>query len=184
MIKTKNKILLILPHYDFDDNELRIIREKLNSNGIKTEIASSHLSEAQGRYKTIIVPDVLINFVESSDYDGFVFIGEEAAAEYFSNPTILRIIDQAHFSHKTIAAIGAAVPVLAYTGKLGGLKVTSSERERRRLEELGTIFTGRRIEISDHFVTASGPEATDEFAKSIVEMLNWSPQYSERVYLK
>lgn len=184
MDKIKKKILLILPHDNFDDQEYEEIKNELESNNIETETASTHLSEAQGINKSIVVPDVLISFVEAGDYDGFIFIGEKAATEYFSHPTILRIIDQAHFSHKTIAAIGASVPAIAYTGKLGGQRVTGTEDEHKRLEELGAIFTGRRVEVSDHFITASGPESTTEFVRAIVDVLNWSPMVSERKYLR
>ncbi len=184
MDKDKKKILLIIPHHNFDDNEYGTIREELEDNGIRVEVASTHLSEAQGKNKSIVIPDVLITFVEADDYDGFVFVGEEAANEYYNHTTITRIIDQAHLSRLLIAAIGLAVPIVAYTGKLGGHRITGSENERKRLEELGATFTGRRIEVSEHFITASGSGSAKEFAKVIAEMLNWSPRTSDRRYLR
>jgi putative intracellular protease/amidase len=87
-------------------------------------------------------------------------------------------------SSKIIAAIGEAVPILAYTGKLAGIKVTGPEVERRRLEELGAIFTGNYIEINNNFITSRGPETIREFTTAIINTLDWTPHPSERVYLR
>jgi protease I len=178
------KILLIIPHDSFDDNEYKDIQLGLRDGGFETETASSHLSEAQGRFKLIVVPDVLINFVEAGDYNGFIFIGEEAASEYYASATILRILDHAHVAGKIVAAIGAAVPIIAYTGKMAGLKITGPEVERRRLEELGAFFTGNSVEISGNYITAVGPEARQEFIKAVVNILTWAPHEAERVFLR
>lgn len=184
MNKILKKILLIIPHDSFDDNEYQELYSGLVNGGFDVEVASSHLSEAQGRFKCLVVPDVLVDFVEAGDYDGFVFVGEEAAREYYTSATILRILDQASLSGKIIAAIGEAVPILAYTGKLAGIKVTGPEVERRRLEELGAIFTGNYIEINNNFITSRGPETIREFTTAIINTLDWTPHPSERVYLR
>jgi putative intracellular protease/amidase len=168
------KLLMLLPHYGFRDKEVTWLLERFIPKGIKVEIASTHLSEAQGRFGTLVKPHVLIKFVESGDYDGFVFIGEEAASEFFDNEDVRRIIDHAFATRKIIAAIGAAVTIIAYTGKLTGKKVTSSDSEKDKIEELGGFYTGRLVEQDGDVLTANGPYATREFAESIMKALKWS----------
>jgi putative intracellular protease/amidase len=179
------KILLILPHYGFRDKEVTWLVERFEPKGIVTEIGSTHLSEAQGRFGTLVQPHVLIGFVEAGDYDGFIFIGEEAASEFYGNEHIQRIIENAFATRKLVAAIGAAVPILTYTGKLVGKKVTSLDNEQSRLEELGCYFTGRLVEQDGDVITANGPYATREFAESILKALRWSVgSGSGRQYLR
>lgn len=168
------KVLVILPHYNFRDKEYSWLRERLDAAGVTTEVASTHLSEAQGRFGTIVNPDCLVSFVEANDYDAFIFVGEEAASEYFDNPDILRTLETAFAKRKIVAAIGAAVPIVAFTGHLVGRKVTSVESERTRLEELGAYFTGNLVEQDGDIITANGPYGTREFADSVVKALKWS----------
>ena len=168
---TEKKVLLIIAHNNFDDEEYNIIRTHLETNHIRVETASTHQSEAQGKYNSTVMPDVLINYVESGDYDGFVFVGEEAASEYSNNRDVLHMISQAHLTGKLLAAIGKAVPVLAYTGKLTGVLVAGDESEKTRLEELGAYFSGNMVEESNDFITAS-PVAATEFAEAIAMALS------------
>jgi putative intracellular protease/amidase len=168
------KVLVILPHYNFRDKEYTWLRERLDAAGVRVEIASTHLSEAEGRFGTIVKPDVLISYVEAIDYDAYIFVGEEAAMEFYGNPDIQKIIDNAFENHKVVAAIGAAVPIIGYSGKLVGVRITSVESERKRLEDMGAYFTGRISEQDGQVITANGPYGTREFADSIVKALDWS----------
>src|SRR5450759_2677468 len=118
------KVLFILPHYDFRDKEYTWIVERLDEAGIAHEVASSHLSDAQGRFGTLVKPDVSINFVSSGDYDAFIFVGEEAAKEYYAQPEIVKIASDAITTHKIVAAIGLAVPIIGYSGHFNKRKVT------------------------------------------------------------
>jgi len=180
------KVLFILPHHDFRDKEYSWIVERLDEAGISHEVASSHMSEAQGRFGSIVAPDVNVAFVSSADYDAFVFVGEEAANEYYANPEISKLILNAISTRKVVAAIGHAVPVLGYSGKLTGRKVTGPDEIRYQIEETGAFFTGKLVERDEDIITASGPYAVRELAESIIKALEWSDAAgaSGRTYLR
>lgn len=181
------KVLFILPHHDFRDKEYTLVKERIEPLGITSEVASTHLSEAQGRFGTLVQPDVLISFVEADDYDAYIFVGEEAASQFFDNDDIRRILSKAFSKNKVVAAIGEAVTLIAYSGHLTGKKVTSTDTERIKIEELGAFFTGRIVEQDGDIITASGPYATIEFAEAIIKALQWqtsSQSLGGRAYLR
>lgn len=181
------KVLIILPHYNFRDKEYTWIRERLETTGVCINVASSHLSEAQGRFGTLVQPDFHINYVDGRDYDAFIFVGEEASNEYYGHQDIIRLLESAFNERKIVAAIGAAVPIIAYSGKLVSKKITSVEAERARLEEMGSFFTGKIVEQDGDIITANGPYGTREFGEAIVKALIWSKstnKLSGRQYLR
>lgn len=186
MSQQSKKVLFILPHHDFRDKEYSWIVEKLDEAGISHEVASSHTSEAKGRFGTIVVPDIHISFVSSADYDAFIFIGEETASEYYHNPDITKIVLGALSTRKVVAAIGYAVPILGFSGKLTGHKVTGPDEIRYQIEETGAYFTGRLVERDNDIITASGPYAVREVAEDIIKALKWSDEDSKsgRPYLR
>lgn len=180
------KILMILPHYNFRDKEYSWLKERFDPTGAQTTIASTHLSEARGRFGTVVKPDVLTEFVDTNEYDAVVFVGEEAAAnEYFDDRNVQRILETAFSRRKIVAAIGRAVPVLGFSGHLTGKKVTTNEADKNRMEELGAFYTGRLVEQDGDIITATGPYATREFADTIIKALSWSSgSGSGRRYLR
>lgn len=183
---SSNKVLFVLPHYNFRDKEYTWIVEALDSAGISHEVASSHLSEAQGRFGTIVKPDVLLKFVSSGDYDGFIFIGEEGAKEYYADPDIVKLVINIITTRKVIAAIGMAVPILGYSGHLSGKKVTGPDEMKREIEETGAFFTGRLVEQDGDIITANGPYATKEVASAVIKALSWNDDFEKhgRKYLR
>lgn len=180
------KALFILSHHDFRDKEYTWLVEHFDNAGISHEVASSHLSEAQGRFGTLVKPDVAINFVSSGDYDAFIFVGEEAAKEYYAHPEVTKLVINAIATRKVVAAIGYAVPVLGYSGHLTGRKVTGPDEIRTEIEESGAYFTGRLIEQDGDVITANGPYAVKELAESVVKALEWSDKsdLAGRTYLR
>jgi putative intracellular protease/amidase len=176
MNQSNKKVLFILPHYDFRDKEYTWIIERLDQAGISHEVASNHLSEAQGRFGTIVKPDVLVNYLSSADYDAYIFVGEEASREYVDNPEISRIIINALSVHKVIAAIGYAVSILGFSGILAGRRVTGPEELQTEIENTGAFYTGRLIEQDGDILTANGPYAVRELAESIIKALEWSDE--------
>lgn len=180
------KVLFVLPHHNFRDKEYTWIVEKLDSEGIGHEVASSHLSEAQGRFGTIVKPDVAIGFVTAGDYDGFIFVGGEGAKEYYADPVIVKLVINAITTKKVVAAIGLAVPILGYSGHLTNKKVTGPDNIKTEIEETGAFFTGRLVEQDGDIITANGPYATRELAEAVVKALEWADKadLSGRTYLR
>lgn len=184
MTITNKKALIVLPHYEFRDKEYSWTREKLEEAGITVEVASSHHSPAVGRFGLEVLPDVLIGFVESGDYDLFIFVGEEAVKEFFGNIHIRDIIEHAFITNKLIGAIGEASMLLTYTNHIVRRKVTGPETNRFKLEQSGAYYTGRLVEHDGNLITAIGPYATLEFVEKIVktEKRAWQNDNS-RTYL-
>ena len=174
-MNSKNKkVLFILPHSDFRDKEYTWIKERLDEVGITSEIASSHLSEIKGQFGTLLTPDTLLSYVSSGDYDAFIFVGEEAAKEYYADPEVTRLVTDALITHKLVAAVGFAVPILTFSGQLTGRKVTGPDSIQREVEDAGAFYTGRLIEIDGDVITAHNPYSVRELAESIIKALEWS----------
>ncbi|RLG13099.1 DJ-1 family protein [Candidatus Pacearchaeota archaeon] len=168
---SEKKILMIIAHKDFRDEELLIPKKMFEENGYKVVIASSSLEIAEGMLGAKVKPDILIEDVKINDYKAIVFVGGVGAREYFHNPDALRIVKEAVKEKKVLGAICLAPRILAEAGVLKGKKATVWRSEGKFLETKGAIYTGNPVEVDGKIVTGAGPFAAKEFAKKILKLL-------------
>jgi protease I len=167
------KILVIIPHDGFRDEELEAIMSKAKEAGHDIAIGSSHHTEARGAYGKLIKPDITLSYVEESDYDCLVFIGGAGIGEYVSDGDISRLILRFVQSRKVVAAIGMAVELLIYAGVLSGKRATADVTTSPKLADAGAFFTGRYTEWDSNILTGSGYKASKEFADELVRGLEF-----------
>jgi protease I len=167
------KILVIIPHDGFRDEELDAIMEKSAKAGHTVSIGSSHHTEARGAYGKLIKPDVTLSYVEEADYDCIVFIGGAGIVEYVSDGDVSRLILRFTQSRKVVAAIGMAVELLIYAGVLSGKKATADVTTAPKLADAGAYFTGKYTEWDSNILTGSGYKASEEFADELVRGLEF-----------
>uniref|UniRef100_A0A7V6CDA4 DJ-1/PfpI family protein n=1 Tax=Thermodesulfobacterium geofontis TaxID=1295609 RepID=A0A7V6CDA4_9BACT len=169
--KSNKKILMIIAHQNFRDEELLIPKKLFEKEGYSVVIASTSLKSAKGMLGAVVTPQVLIDQVKVDEYDAIVFVGGVGAKEYFNHPSAHKIAKEAFSKNKILAAICIAPRILAEAGVLKGKKATVWVSEGKALEEKGANYTGKPVEVDGNIVTASGPQAAEEFAKSIIKLL-------------
>jgi protease I len=167
------KILVIIPHDGFRDEELEAIMVKCEKAGHIISIGSSHHTEARGAYGKIVKPDVELSYVEEADYDCLVFIGGMGIQEYISDTDISGLILRFTQSRKVVAAIGMAVELLIYAGVLSGKKATADVTTAPKLADAGAYYTGKYTEWDSNILTGSGYKASEEFADELVAGLEF-----------
>ena len=172
----KLKALLIIAHYDFDDDEFFGIRDILESMGVTVEVASTHMSEAQGRFKKIVSPDFLVQDVDADDYDAFVFIGGDDIEELYHDIDIQNLVNDILIAHKTVALIGQAVPILYYANVLKGRQVTTHEPLRQVIEEGGGFYTGTNMHQDGDIITGFDHRSVKDVADAILRGLDYEKE--------
>lgn len=71
----EKKVVMIIAHNIFRDEEYLRPKEVLTAAGIKVVTASSSLTTATGKLGAKVNPDVLVKDVKAADYDAVIFIG-------------------------------------------------------------------------------------------------------------
>src|SRR3972149_7779026 len=173
------KALFILPHYDFDDDEYFQMKDVLEASGISTETCSTHMSEAQGRFKKLIKPEFLVEDVEAGDFDAFVFIGGNGASELYHSIDVQNIVKDILLAHKVIALIGEAVPILYYANVIKGRKVTTLENLKQEVEAGGAYYTGKSIEQDSDIITGFDNRSVKDVAEAVIRALEWQRDNSK-----
>ena len=169
--KNTKKILMIIAHQNFRDEELLIPKKLFESEGYNVVIASTSLKPAKGMLGAVVTPQILIDQVRVEDYDAIVFVGGVGAQEYFNNSVAHKIAKEAVSKGKILAAICLAPRTLAEAGVLKGKKATVWVSEGKTLEAKGAYYTGKPVEVDGNIVTGSGPQAAEEFGKTILKLL-------------
>lgn len=169
-------ILIVIPHDGFRDEELKAVYETLKKTDHKVEVGSTHHTEARGHYGFLIKPDVNIQYVETGDYDCLIFIGGRGIEEFITDNNVLNMIKEAFNDRRLLCAIGMAVEIFAYAGVLSSRKVTCDTDTIPKVEGAGAFYTGKLVEQDGELITASGVEASQEFADHIVHSLEWRGQ--------
>lgn len=164
------KVLFILPHHDFYDEEYFNLREELGANDFSINVASTHSSEAQGRFKGIVVPDFLIESVTAADYDVYVVIGGEGAKELYHNEILQTLIRNIITERKYLVLFDEAVMALYYAGIINNRRVTAPEHLKSDLEAGGAYFTAKEIEEDDVVITALDHKSVPHVAKTIARL--------------
>jgi protease I len=165
------KVVLVIAHKNFRDEELAEPMEVLESAGVEVTIASSSLEPAKGKLGAVVAPDILIDDIDARDFDAVVFIGGGGSSEYFESPVAHSIAREAASSGKLVGAICIAPSTLANAGLLDGKNATSYPSEEGNLKSKGASFTGAGVEVDGRIVTADGPSSAREFGRALVRAL-------------
>jgi len=167
------KVLMIIAHFEFRDEEYEITREVLEKNGAKVTVASTSLHPANGRFGMKVKPDVIIRDISMRDFDAIVLIGGRGAKNYFTDHNLLELLRAAFNQRILLAAICIAPSILAYAGLLTNKKATASLSQKEMIAGSGAYFSDRAVEQDGEIITASGPADSEDFGKAIVKALEW-----------
>ncbi|MDD2890809.1 MAG: DJ-1/PfpI family protein [bacterium] len=167
------KILFVISHRNFRDEELKISKNMFEKLGATSTIASSDTTMAKGMLEMKIKPDVFLDSINPLNFDALVFIGGGGARDYWNNKYLHSIINLAFNKKKVIGAICFAPIILARAGTLANTKATVWEDKETKsiFKEERVILTSRDVETSGNIVTANSPEASKPFAEAIVRLL-------------
>ncbi len=165
------KIVMIIAHQNFRDDEYQKPRQLFESRGAAVTVASSSLDTAEGMLGAEVKPDILLDDVKVETYDVILFVGGPGASQYWEDPTAHAIAREAVEKRRVLAAICLAPATLAKAGVLRDKKATVFSSAAGDLKAEGCIYTGQDVERDGLIITANGPDATDKFAEEIVKAL-------------
>ncbi|MGA1844600.1 MAG: DJ-1/PfpI family protein [bacterium] len=170
--KKERKVLFVVAHKDFRDEEFLEPKAVLEKAGFQVTVASSGLDTATGMLGMRYTPDLLLSKATVGEYEGVVFIGGAGAKEYWDDQQAHTMVREAVSSGKVVGAICIAPVTLARAGVLKGKKVTVFSSVVSALTAEGAQYTGKKVERDGLLITASGPEAAKEFGSALAEALS------------
>jgi protease I len=165
------KIVMILANQNFRDEEFTEPHELLKDAGAEMKVACSKKGTAKGMLGHMVTPDLLIRDVAVTNFDCVIFIGGGGAQEHFNDPAAHRIAKEAILGNKVLGAICIAPATLANAGVLRGRKATCFPSVENVMKRGGALIEKRDVVTDGMIVTANGPEAATEFARSIAALL-------------
>ena len=189
------KIVIILAFRDFRDVEYFVPKEILETAGAEIKTASNSesaksadeggeedlssstkMGRAIGADGGEVEIDLLVKDLNPANFDAIVFIGGPGCLENLDNENSYRIARETVSQNKVLASICISPTILAKAGVLKGKRATiwSSPMQRgpvRILEENGAIYQDEDVVVDGKIITGKGPEAAEEFGKTIVEAL-------------
>jgi len=171
------KVVMVIAHEDFRDEEYLTPKEILTREGVKIITASSSLEIAKGMLGAKVKPDILFSEIKVKDYDAIVFIGGVGASEYWNNPQAQKIAQEAVKEGKLLAAICIAPVTLANAGVLKDKQATVFPSEKNRLVAKGVKYTAKPVEkdfdpaTKSKIITAQSPKEAKIFAEEIKKAL-------------
>jgi protease I len=169
--QVSRSVLMIVAPRDFRDEEFLEPYGILTSASVEVTVASTTTEKATGMFGAEVTPSVTIGEVEAEDYDAVLFIGGRGSSVFFEDPEAHRIARQAVEQGKILGAICIAPATLARAGVLKGRKATCFSSVSGELKEGGAEFSGAMVQRDGLILTATGPEAADEFGRSVLAML-------------
>lgn len=169
------KIALIVAFRNFRDEEYFITKEILEKEGAKIIAVSNSLGKAIGSDGGEAEIELLLEKLNSEEFDAVVFIGGPEALKYLDNQSSYAIAKEAVLKEKILAAICIAPVILAKGGILKGKKATvwTGNLDKSALKffkENGAIYQDEAVVIDKRIITAKGAESAEEFAKAIIAL--------------
>jgi len=165
------KILMIIAQQGFQDIEFSKTKEQLENAGLETVVAAPTTKTARGSLGMEFVPQLSFEKIKPEDYQALVFIGGPGAAAYIDNEFLENLAKTFKEQGKVIGAICIAPAILAKAGLLKGVKATCHESGAQYLEDGDVKNTQLPVETDQNIVTANGPQAAEEFGKTLAGLL-------------
>ena len=165
--------LLIIAQKDFQDRELKGVRDALKAAGFEIVLGSVMAGPCTGKFGSTEVAQVALKDVQVADYDRIAFIGGPGAETLASDSEALRIAFQTAAASIPLGAICIAPLILAKARVLSGRKATVWDFggvQKAFLERYDAQVTGDDVTVDGLIVTGNGPDAAEEFGRTLATM--------------
>jgi protease I len=172
----KKRILMAIAFRDFRDEEYFTPKRIFGEAGFEVDTASNKNGVAIGADGGEAEADFMFSEISAFNFDALIFVGGPGCLRALDNEDSYRLAKSFVFQNKVLGAICIAPVILAKAGILTGKKATvwSSSMDKSAigiLQERGAIFQASPVVVNGKIITASGPEAAEEFGKEIVKVL-------------
>src|SRR5919197_1387572 len=119
------KVLVVIPHTQFRDEEFFEPKKILEEEGAKVVVASTTVRQCRGMKGGTVQADIAIADAKADDYAGIVLCGGSSVPDFFWNDKKLpELVAAMAAAGKVVAAICLSTVVLAKAKLLAGREAT------------------------------------------------------------
>ncbi len=171
----KKKIVLLIAHDQYQPIEYGVTKAILAKEPTFTIItASTKPGIAKATDSSTTEVDMTLNQLDVAAIDGLFLIGGSGALDDLDIPAVHTLLQEMMDLHKPFGAICISSRILAKAGVLGGKRATGWDDDHK-LEDIfrkhAVIYTKEPVTVDGNIVTATGPQAADEFAWKITKVM-------------
>jgi protease I len=168
------KVLMVIPHTQFRDEEFFEPKRILESEGASVVVASTAARMCRGMKGGTAQAGLAIADAKSDDYAAIILCGGTSVPEFFWNDKKLQELTAAmSAAGKVVAAICLATVVLAKAKLLAGREATVYFLPQA-IEELksgGATYVNQTLLVHGNLILAEGPHDSQRFGQAICTAL-------------
>jgi protease I len=164
------KVLMVVPHTQFRDEEFLEPRRILQSVGAAVTVASGSVRTCYGLQGTIVDSTVAIADAKADEFDALVICGGPSVPELFwSDKKLAELAAAMSAAGKIVAAISLSTVVLAKAKLLAGKQATVYflPQAIQELKAAGANYVMKPLVIEDKLIMAEGPAESVPFGQAI-----------------
>jgi protease I len=171
-------IALVIAHTGFQPVEYAVTKKILTSEGYTVLTVSNKPGTATASIPAITTKiDLPLNTLQINSFDGLFIIGGPGCLENLDTPEMHEIVRQFHEAEKPLGAICIAPRILAHANVLTGLRATGWDSDHQLatlFKEYGINYVRETCVVDGNIITATDPQATQEFAENIITLFETS----------
>ena len=164
------KVLMVIPHTQFRDEEFFEPKKILEDEGAKVVVASTSVRTCRGMKGGIVQSDLAIADAKADEYAGLVLCGGSSVPDVFWNDKKLQELAVAMATAgKVIAAICLSTVVLAKAKLLADREATVYflPQALEELKAAGAKYVPETLLIHNNIILAEGPPDSQRFGQAI-----------------
>jgi protease I len=164
------KVLMVIPHTQFRDEEFFEPKKILEDEGAKVVVASTSVRTCRGMKGGVVQSDLAIADAKAEEYAGLVLCGGSSVPDVFWNDKKLQELAVAMASAgKVIAAICLSTVVLAKAKLLADREATVYflPEALEELKAAGAKYVPETLLIHNNIILAEGPPDSQRFGQAI-----------------
>jgi deglycase len=164
------KVLMVIPHTQFRDEEFFEPKKILEDEGAKVVVASTSVRTCRGMKGGTVQSDLAIADAKADEYAGLVLCGGSSVPDVFWNDKKLQELAVAMATAgKVIAAICLSTVVLAKAKLLADREATVYflPEALEELKAAGAKYVPETLLIHNNIILAEGPPDSQRFGQAI-----------------
>jgi protease I len=164
------KVLMVIPHTQFRDEEFFEPKKILEDEGAKVVVASTSVRICRGMKGGTVQSDLAIADAKADEYAGLVLCGGSSVPDVFWNDKKLQELAVAmSTAGKVIAAICLSTVVLAKAKLLADREATVYflPQALEELKAAGAKYVPETLLIHNNIILAEGPPDSQRFGQAI-----------------